>query len=145
MTDEQYYSKCWLNRMYNFYLELENLISKRERILATLGGVTNYGGGFTARNGNNSDLQLLRFSEVCAEIEKREKQLIAENEKTAEILGKMADFRYRDILNYRYICHMSWRAISEVMKYSEPRIYELHREALAAVYEFIPEKGINYD
>lgn len=41
------------------------------------------------------------------------------------------------ILIKRYLSNKSWNAISEETTYSKPRIYELHRDALAEIDEML--------
>lgn len=139
MTDNQYHAKEWLNRTYDRAQELETLYKTREAILADMGGVANYAPEFPARNPEAAQNKLARYSMVCAKIEKLEKELKAEHEKTRKICEKLPKSKYRTLLILRYTDYMSWQRIAKIINYSEARTYELHREALELVYKFVPK------
>ena len=56
------------------------------------------------------------------------------------VIQKVPDYRYRDVLDKRYISGETWEQIAVEMNYSYMHICRLHGEALKAAEEVIPMK-----
>lgn len=56
------------------------------------------------------------------------------------VIQKVPDYRYRDVLEKRYISGETWEQIAVEMNYSYMHICRLHGEALKAAEEVIPMK-----
>lgn len=143
MTDNQFEAQEWLNRMYCFNNEIEALRRTLESIVADMGGVSKYDVDFKSTNPKSSEEKLLRYSQVKAELEKKENDLAYENRRTGEVIENLKNPRHKAILRDRYINTLSWRQISRLNHYSETRIYELHRAALEEIWPYIPGKNGN--
>ena len=143
MTDNQYDAKQWLNRMFNAAEEIASIKRTLETIVADMGGVANYSAEFPGKNPKANELKLLRYSQVAAELEKKQQDLDREDTRTADIINKLSNKKYKIVLRDRYINRLSWRKIAKVNNYSEARLYELHREALEDIYKFIPGRNGN--
>ena len=66
----------------------------------------------------------------------KEEQITAAQKKLSEIetvVSKVGDSTQQAILSKRYLSKKSWGEISRELYYSIPRLYEIHRDALAAV------------
>lgn len=143
MTDNQFEAKEWLNRMQYMNEEIDALKRTLETIVADMGGVSKYDQDFRANNPRASEEKLLRYSQVRAELEKKENNLAYENRRTGEIIEKLNNPRYKALLRDKYINNLSWKQISRLKHYSETRIYELHRLALEEIWQYIPGKNGN--
>ena len=58
--------------------------------------------------------------------------------KAEAVIAKIPQERYREILNYRYLCGWSWRSISDELRYSDEKsVYRAHGYALEAAQEIL--------
>lgn len=143
MTDNQYDAKQWLNRMYKAAEEIDSIKRTLETIVADMGGVANYSAEFPGKNPKANETKLIRYSQVAAELEKKQENLDREDTRTAAVIEKLSNKKYKIVLRDRYINRLSWRKIAKVNNYSEARLYELHREALEDIYKYIPGRNGN--
>ena len=143
MTDNAYEAKEWLNRMFKAWQDVDATRRTLETILAEMGGVARYSQEFTGHNPRASEERLARYSTVAAELERKQRDLDAEDIRTEQIINKLKDFRHRAILRDRYINRLSWRNISNKLHFSEPRLFELHRDALEQIWQYIPGRNGN--
>ncbi len=143
MTDNQYEAKEWLNRMFGASQEVESIRRTLETVLAEMGGVAKYSQDFSGHNPKASEDRLARYSTISAQLEQRERDLYEEDTRTEQIIDKLSCITYRAILRDRYINRRSWKQISKLQHFSEPRLYELHREALEAIWQYIPGRNGN--
>lgn len=143
MTNNQFEAKEWLNRMFGAAQDVEATRRTLETIVAEMGGVSKYEIDFKGNNPKATEDKLARYSTVKAELEKKEAALYFEDARTEKIINKLKDKRDRAILRDRYINRLSWSKIAKLNNYSEPRVYEIHRDALEDVWQFIPGKNGN--
>lgn len=138
MTDNQYSAKVWLNRMHKTSQDVEATKRTLETILADMGGVAKYEQSFGSQNPKATEAKLLRYSQISKELEEKTKQLYEEDSRTIQVINQLKNPQHRSILRDRYINHLSWRKIATLHNYSEARIYEIHGDALEAVWQYIP-------
>ena len=143
MTDNQFEAKEWLNRMFKASEEIESIKRTLETIVADMGGVINYDADFPTRNPKATENKLIRYSQVHAELDKKQEELNREDARTARIIDNLKDRRQRTVLRDRYINRLSWRKIAKAENYSEARVYEIHRDALEQIWQFIPGRNGN--
>ena len=148
MTDNQFYAKEWLNRMYNLALRIESLEAKRETILASLSGVGKYEiDSFPGSSGDNpTETKNIEFSILSQKIDEESNRLAEEDIRTQEVIDCLGDSKderlMKAILTYRYSLRWGWKAIAEQIHYSESRTRDYHLLALEAIYKFIPKECI---
>lgn len=150
MTDQQFYAKEWLNRMYNLALRIESLEAKRETILASLSGVAKYDSDFSGNTGDNpTETKNIEYSILSQKIDEETDRLAAEDIRTLEVIDRLGDSKeerlMKTILTYRYLLRLGWKSISEKIHYSESRTQDYHLLALEAIYEFIPKEILHED
>lgn len=143
MTDNQFEAKEWLNRMFKASEEIESIKRTLETILAEMGGVIKYDADFPTRNPKSTENKLLRYSQVHAELDKKQEELNREDARTARVIENLTDRKQRTVLRDRYINRLSWRKIAKAENYSEARVYEIHREALEQIWQYIPGRNGN--
>lgn len=139
MTDKQYESKCWLNRMYGVASHVESLKRKREEVLASLSGIPKYKESFPGSDPKSVETKLVNYSELSSMIEEQLHLLNHEDAKTLDIIEKLADEMQKAILIDRYLNRMSWQKIAKLHNYTERQIYRIHDSALEIIWPFIPK------
>ena len=151
MTDEQYYAKEWLNRMYNLSLWLESLEAKRESVLAALSGVAKYSQEFGGPSGENpTETKNIEYSLLSQKIDEESEKLAVEDTRTLKVISMLGDSPkenlMKTILNYRYVERLgTWAKIADTIHYSESRTQDYHLLALETIYPFIPKEILNED
>ena len=74
-----------------------------------------------------------------------ENEMEAASEKLAEVHKTIAAVQggfLSAVLTYRYIDQKPWPAIGAALNFSESRVYQLHREALAEIEKSINEREV---
>lgn len=143
MTDNQFEAKEWLNRMFGAAQDVESTRRTLETIVAEMGGVGKYEIEFRNNNPKATEDKLARYSTVRAELDKKERDLYYEDSVTEKVINKLKDKRERAILRDRYVNRLGWSKIAKLNNYSEARTYEIHREALENIWQFIPGRNGN--
>lgn len=55
-----------------------------------------------------------------------------------ELIKRLPQIRFREVLTLRYLCGHSWRTISDEMEFNDPKsVYRVHGLALLAVQKII--------
>lgn len=148
MTDEQFYAKDWLNRMYQTVRYIESLERKREVVLASLSGIGRYDSeSVPGSNGENStETKNIEYSILSEQIDKERQKLSAEDIRTLNVIGKLENTPegqlMKAILIDRYLTRLSWEDLAKKQNYSPSRLFELHAIALSKVYKHIPREVI---
>lgn len=76
-------------------------------------------------------------------IRQRVSQSIAIRLEITTAINELEDWRYRDILQYRYINGFTWEQIATLIHYSYVQTTRLHGSALKAIESIIQEKNEN--
>lgn len=142
MTDKQYESKCWLNRMYGVVNHIESLKRKQEEVLSTLSGINDYSEHIGGSDQNPTETKFLKYSELSAEIEKQLHNLHSEDLRTLEVIEHLKTEEQKAVLIDRYLNRLTWKKIADLHNYEERQVYRYHEEALSAVHPFIPKEVI---
>lgn len=142
MTDNQYYSHVWLSRMWDADVEINQLIIRRDKILASMSGIGKYDAEhIPTQNGENpTESKNIEFSLVCEQIEKKLHKLACENVRTHQVINKLEDTMLRGMLEARYINRLSWEAVGKLYHYQPTRSKFYGRKALEKIYPFIPKE-----
>ena len=138
MTDKQYESKCWLNRMFGVASHIESLKRKREEVLASLSGIPKYEESFPGSDPKSVETKLVNYSELSAKIEELLHLLNHEDARTLDVIENLDDEMQKAILIDRYLNRMSWQKIARHHNYSERQIYNIHDRALELIWPSIP-------
>lgn len=145
MTDEQYFVKEWLNRMYGVEQVIEALIRKREGIVGSMSGIGKYDDSFIPANTgeNSSETKMLNYSELSDMIEKKRRELTQEDMLTLQVIdtldGEDSEIM-KAILIDRYLNHLPWPAVVENQHYEKSRVNELHAKALDKLYDRVSKE-----
>lgn len=142
MTDNQYYAKTWLMRMWDHEDEIKEYRKRAEDMLGAK--IPAYdaekipGGADT----NPTETKNIEYSSLMFEIEKKENELYSENILTYNVIQNLEDPKLRGILYAKYVNRKTWKQIGNDFHYGESRIKDLHLVALTLISKFIP-KGDN--
>ena len=145
MTDNQYYAHVWLSRMWSADKDLESILIKRERLLSSMSGIGKYDSEFIpSQTGENStETKNLEYSYLTEQMEKKLKEISAENVRTLKAIESVDDIMLRGMLRSRYILKYSWTEVGKFYHYGKSQMHEKYKkDALDAVYPFIPKGEI---
>lgn len=142
MTNKQYESKRWLNRMYGTANHIESLRRKQEEVLSSLSGINNYEEHIGGSDPNPTENKYLKYSELSAEIEKQLHNLHKEDLRTLEVIEHLDNEEQKAVLIDRYLNRLPWNLIISSHNYAERQVYRYHDDALERVYPFIPREVI---
>lgn len=143
MTDSQYCAHLWLSRMWDADIEINQLILRREKVLASMSGIGHYDAelipSMTGENGSES--KNIEYSILSEKIEKKESEMSFENVRTMEVISKVENSMLQGMLTARYINRLTWTEVGNLYNYGKTQVYEKYRlEALDQVYQNIPEE-----
>lgn len=146
MTDAQYYAHRWLSRMWYIDIEIEQLIIRRDAIIASMSGIGKYDAEFIpAQTGENStETKNIEYALLSEQIDKKLQSVSNENSRTLAVIGCVQDNMLRGMLISRYLNRKTWTQIGKEYNYERSRAFDYRKIALDAVYEFIP-KGEVYE
>ena len=142
MTDRQYDSKIWLNRMYGVANHIESLRRKQEEVLSSLSGIGKYEETIAGSDPNPTESKYLKYSEISGEIEKQLHRLHMEDLRTLEVIEHLDKEEQKAVLIDRYLNRLPWSLIASSHNYGERQVYRYHDDALEKVYPFIPKGEI---
>ena len=142
MTEERYFVKEWLNRMYAVANAIEALERKRDLVICSMSGVGKYDAkSFSGNTGENaSETKLLEYSELCSMIDKKREELSREDLITLKVIdsleGKNAEIE-KAVLIDRYLNRLSWSQLEKNHNFERSRLTQFHNEALDKLYEAV--------
>ena len=144
MTESEERAKDWLNRNFGMSLEIAAIKRRLERMESNIEKVckpirlkeVQEGHG----DGNSQENLMAEYLDLAAEIERRELVLEQRDKETATVIDKVESPILRTILFERYINRLSWKKIGEAIHHDGGWLFEMHRQAIAAVIPFIPEE-----
>lgn len=141
MTDEQYYAHRWLSRMWDKDVEIEQLIVRRDVILASMSGIGKYDAEhIPTQNGENpTETKNIEYSILSEQIDRKTMELASENIRTYVVIDMVSDTMLRGMLIARYINRKTWTEIGKLYNYSKSRAFDYRLLALDAVIPFIPK------
>ena len=145
MTDSQYYAHRWLSRMWDKDIEIEQLIVRRDVIVASMSGIGKYDAEhIPTQNGENpTETKNIEYSILSEQIEKKTIELANENIKTWQVIVNVENTTLRGMLIARYINRKSWTEIGKLYNYSKSRAFDYRKIALDTVYPFIPKEPVD--
>lgn len=144
MTDAQYYAHRWLSRMWYIDIEIEQLIIRRDAIIASMSGIGKYDAEFIpAQTGENStETKNIEYALLSEQIDKKLQSVSNENSRTLAVIGQVQDNMLRGMLISRYLNRKTWTQIGKEYNYERSRAFDYRKIALDAVYPFIPKEVI---
>ena len=109
-----------LNRKLEHYEEIGFSISGSSGVI-----------GNKHRGSSRVEMAAIGAVDVMRELIDQQKAYLAVIARAEQVIRGIKQERYRQILNYRYLCGMSFRSISDELKYNDPNsVYRAHGWAL---------------
>lgn len=143
MTDKAYHAKKWLNRNYNDHRQLE----ADRRMLAIMENRLQSGVAcYESDGGNHHDVEkskarhedaLIEYSIQKAKVEKEERRLLSEMNKTREAIAKLENPEHVAIATDRYINRLPWNVIATLEHISIAQAYRLNKIMLEEIAKII--------
>ena len=89
-------------------------------------------------NGSKTETAAIGLSEMQELLEKKEQEYTALVKKAEDLIAKIPQEKFRDVLTYKYICNWSWKSIRDELKYDDDKsVYRCHGYALRALQELM--------
>ena len=144
MTDNQLYAHRWLSRMWYIDIEIEQLIIRRDAIIASMSGIGKYDAEhIPTQNGENAtETKNIEYSLLSEQIDKKLLKVSNENAMTLRVIDNVEDNMLRGMLISRYLNRKTWTQIGKDYSYERSRAFDYRKIALDAVYPFIPKGEI---
>ena len=145
MTDNQIFSKDWLNRDFSYYREIEALQQKAELMENDINRCV---GGYEASEIQRPDYSGIRESKMSALadlknlLEAKTREMSASDMETIRVIDKLSgenSHNEKSVLIYRYVNRQQWKTIARDMQLSEAKCYEIHDLALEDISPIIKE------
>lgn len=94
--------------------------------------------GNKQKGSSRVELAAIGAVDVFRELYDQQKEYTAIIAKAEQIIRGIPQEKYRQILNYRYLCGWSFRSISDELKYNDPNsVYRAHGWALREAQKII--------
>lgn len=128
MTAKEYLSQAWkIDRMVNAKLEqVQSLRELATKATSTLSPVPPNG----TRNIHRMEDIIAKMIDLEAEINSDIDRLVDKKREIMHVIRNIENPDYQTLLEYRYLCFMSWGEIATDMHYNKGYIFELHNRAL---------------
>lgn len=141
MTDQQYFTKTWLNQVY--IITRKELAAKEEiqaKILASItSGAVDYSKDRIQNNNPQAqEERMISYSQATDDVEKVREKIARLIRVRLEVINQVPDSVLRTILIERYLNQKSWKKIEESQGYSHQHMMNLHLKALTTISDFIP-------
>ena len=116
---------------------LNRKLEHYEEIGLSIGGSSGVVGNKN-RGSSRVELAAIGAVDVMRELIDQQKAYMAIIARAEQVIGGIKQDRYRQILNFRYLCGMSFRSISDELKYNDPNsVYRAHGWALHEAQKII--------
>ena len=152
MKDELYDAERWLRRAWDVADEIRELETRKEKILATMSGVSKYDAK-AIRGGSDSnptESKNIEYSSICEKIDEKQNYLSYENARTLDVIYKIDDnvknaSEVRTMLIAYAINRVGWRQLGKKRNYEKTASYERRDKCLSAVLPFVPSEAFRHD
>lgn len=95
-----------------------------------------------SRGSSRVEAAAMGIFDATRALERQAEEYLAIIRRAEELIAKIPQERYREILNYRYLCGWSFRSISDELGYKDPKsVYRAHGWALRVAGEILERGG----
>lgn len=126
-------AKEFLERVMIAQLEVEARLEQiaRLQVMATqttltLKSVVSHGN----KVGSSIENLVLELPEQIWKLEKEISEFVEVRSQATEVISSMENYNERILIEYRYLCLLSWRQIARIMNFSLDHVFKIHRQAL---------------
>lgn len=132
-------TKEWFSRCRRLDKRIESLQRQRREEWEKVTSMTANLSGEVV-DGTKDPHKLDRYAEFDSLIGAEILELLEIKCEVKAVIVQIPDYRYRDVLDKRYIEMKSWEQIAVEMNYTYRRVTQLHGEALKAAEEYLKEE-----
>lgn len=134
-------TKEWFSRGRRLDEHIKSLMETRDKLYADMTSMTaRYTGDVVDGTKDPHKYDALAVMEDM--IDREVDRLYSIRMEIIAVTLRMADTRYRDLLNKRYLSNETWEQIAVEMHYSYMHVCRMHGEALKAAEEVIHDTGV---
>ena len=134
-------TKEWFSRGRRLDDHINSLLSTRDKLWEGLTSTTaRYTGDVVDGTKDPHKFDALAAMEDM--IDREVDRLYSVKQEILEVVLRLGDTRYQDLLMKRYVDIKTWEQIAVEMNYTYRRITQLHGEALKAAEEYIHDKSV---
>lgn len=133
-------TKEWFSRGRRLDAHITSLLATRDRLWESLTSTTaRYTGDIvdSTKDPHKSDALVAMEDMIDREVDR----LYSTKREILEVVLRLKDTRYQDVLMKRYVDIKSWEQTAVEMNYTYRRVTQLHGEALKAAEEYIVGDG----
>ena len=134
-------TKEWFSRGRRLDAHINSLLSTRDKLWE---GLTSTTARYTADvvDGTKDPHKFDALAAMEDMIDREVDRLYSVKQEILEVVLRLGDTRYQDLLMKRYVDIKTWEQIAVEMNYTYRRITQLHGEALKAAEGFIDDTSI---
>jgi len=139
--DKTITAKEYLSQIHSINTRLKSLVSQRQSIMDSLYNISpklSHTPKAASPDIHRMDGLIAAKLDIESEMEAASLKLAGIHKTISAITGA----ELGAVLTYRYIDHMPWPDVAKELFLSESRVYQLHREALAAIESIITESEV---
>ena len=131
--------KQWLMRYQNADKKVESLLRDRQETYDRLVSITSQLDGDSV-SGTKDPHKFDELAELDGYIRQEVSKAMKIKMEITTAINELEDWRYRDVLIYRYINNYIWDNIADSMSYTRQHVTRLHGYALIAIKPIIEER-----
>lgn len=131
--------KQWLMRYQNADKKVESLLRDRQDTYDRLVSITSQLDGDSV-SGTKDPHKFDELAELDGYIRQEVSKAMKIKMEITTAINELEDWRYRDVLIYRYINNYIWDNIADSMSYTRQHVTRLHGYALIAIKPIIEER-----
>jgi Protein of unknown function (DUF1492). len=134
-------TKDWLNRAYVAEMQIQSLEAQKQkwrdtalRITSGCMSLDKVVGGIETTSRTADCVN--RIVDIERDVIRKIDEQITVKEEIAFVINLLDEGRHKTVLEYRYLCFMSWDDIADIMHYDRDskHVYYLHRKALKILH-----------
>lgn len=133
-------AKEYMNRV-RIAEEMLKLVAEKKRHyqeLATSIGVKLTGMPHGGGNTSKVETSAIGIADLQAKLEREEKKYVTLVTEAEELINRLPQDRFRQLLTLRYLCGHSWKLIRDEMDYADEKsVFRCHGYALKALQEIM--------
>lgn len=114
--------------------ELKLVAAKRRHfqdVMLSIGAKMSSTAVHASNNASKTETAAIGLWETTKLLEEKEQEYVAMIKKAEELIAKLKQKKFRQVLTYRYMCNWSWKSIRDQMDYKDEKsVYRCHGYAL---------------
>jgi hypothetical protein len=121
--------------------ELKLVAAKRRHfqdVMLSIGAKMSSTAVHASNNASKTEIAAIGLWETTKLLEEKEHEYVAMIKKAEELIAKLKQKKFRQVLTYRYLCNWSWKSIRDQMDYKDEKsVYRCHGYALKELQKLL--------